>query len=127
MRLFEFAGNDNLDKFAVLLKNILGRHASKKTPAKYNWASINRLANSSGIEITADYETFKSMYDSSPLLQKIIKNFNADGVELDVPGSPEYDKVSVEKGKDDSEEAVAKMAAGAVSKQISQNQQGVQV
>jgi hypothetical protein len=119
MRIFEFAGDDNLDKFVVLLKNFIGRNASKKTPAKYNWASINRLAGSSGIELMADYETFKSIYDSSPQLQMLVKNFNANGLELNVPGAP--DSAETPDGTaqpQDSQAAVDKMAASAAPKQL---------
>jgi len=36
MRIFEFAGDDNLDKFIVVLKNFIGRYASKGQAAKLN-------------------------------------------------------------------------------------------
>jgi hypothetical protein len=123
MRIFEFAGDDSLDKFIVILKNFIGRHASKGAPAKLNWAALNRITRSSGNEIAADYETFKAMYDANPVLQSMVKNFNDRGIELNVPGAPD-DKNPP--GTQDSEEEVAKIAASAAPQQLAQNQQGVQ-
>ena len=78
MRFFEFADADQgVEKFAIILKNLIGRAASKKTPAKLNWAGLNSMAKQTGAEITADYETFKVIYDSSPEAVKAkIKDFN---------------------------------------------------
>jgi hypothetical protein len=90
MRFFEFADADaGLDKFVMTLRNFIGRAASKKAPSKLNWASLQKITNDNGFEFAADYETFKSIYDSSPIVQSLVKNFNADGVELNVPGAEE--------------------------------------
>jgi len=120
MRFFEFKGADDpVERYIVVLKNIIGRYASKKENAKLNWAALNKLTNSSGIEMTADYETFKAMYDSNPALQGLIKNFNADGIELNVPGAPEESEDQQAASADgtakpsDSQDAVDKIAASA--------------
>jgi hypothetical protein len=129
MRFFEFADTDaGLDKFVMTLRNFVGRAASKKAPSKLNWASLQKITNDNGFEFAADYETFKSIYDSSPIVQSLVKNFNADGVELNVPGAeePGDEGEPTPKGGDDSEEAVAKIAASAAPSQLSQNQAGVQ-
>ena len=129
MRFFEFADTDaGLDKFVMTLRNFIGRAASKKAPSKLNWASLQKITNDNGFEFAADYETFKSIYDSSPIVQSLVKNFNADGVELNVPGAeePGDEGEPTPKGGDDSEEAVAKIAASAAPSQLSQNQAGVQ-
>ena len=119
MRFFEFAGDDNLEKFIVVLKNFIGRAASKKTPAKLNWSGLDQISKSSGIELTADYETFKSMYDSSPALQALVKNFNDKGIELNVPGAPESEpKGDGAAEPTDSQAAVDKMAASAAPQQL---------
>jgi hypothetical protein len=119
MRFFEFAGDDNLEKFIVVLKNFIGRAASKKTPAKLNWAGLDQISKTSGIELTADYETFKSMYDSSPALQALVKNFNDKGIELNVPGAPEEQpKGDGTAEPTDSQAAVDKMAASAAPQQL---------
>ena len=119
MRFFEFAGDDNLEKFIVVLKNFIGRAASKKTPAKLNWAGLDQISKTSGIELTADYETFKSMYDSSPALQALVKNFNDKGIELNVPGAPEEEPTGDGTAEPtDSQAAVDKMAASAAPQQL---------
>lgn len=119
MRFFEFAGDDNLEKFIIVLKNFIGRAASKKTPAKLNWSGLDQISKSSGIELTADYETFKSMYDSSPVLQAMIKNFNDKGVELNVPGAKEEEPPSDgTQTATDSQAAVDKAAATAAPQQL---------
>ena len=82
MRFFEFS---NSDKFILVLKNFIGRAASKKAPAKLNWPTLNSLLHKVGEE-AMDYESFKAMYDSSPAIQALVANFSADGIELNVPG-----------------------------------------
>ena len=87
MRFFEFQSLDNpgADDLVLLLRNIAGRASSKHQPSSMNWASINTLLKKTGDEVI-DYEAFKSLYDSSPVLQKMVHNFNANGIELKVPG-----------------------------------------
>jgi len=126
MRLFEFAGDDNLDKFIVVLKNFIGRHASKGASAKLNWKALDKVSRSNGIETMADYETFKAMYDSSPQLQTLVKNFNADGIELNVPGAPDADKEPTQDGET-SAEKIDKIASAAAPKQLAQSQAGIKI
>jgi hypothetical protein len=121
MRIFEFAGDDNLDKFVAVLKNFVGRYASKKVPAKLNWEAINRVLKSSGSELTADYETFKTLYDANPVLQNLVKNFNAQGIELNIPGAPDAEEPQQAQGQT-SQDAVDKTAAGAAAGQLAQSQ-----
>lgn len=123
MRFFEFAEADaGMDKFVMILRNFIGRASSKKSPAKLNWASLQKIATDSGFEFGADYETFKSMYDSTPILQSLVKNFNADGIELNVPGVAEPGDANaqspVKKGQT-SQDAVDKIAASAAPQQLS--------
>lgn len=119
MRFFEFAGDDNLEKFIIVLKNFIGRAASKKTPAKLNWSGLDQISKTSGIELTADYETFKSMYDSSPPLQALVKNFNDKGIELNVPGAPkDPSEQEPTQGGKTSQDAVDQMAASAAPQQL---------
>lgn len=123
MRIFEFAGDDNLDKFIVVLKNFIGRYASKGQAAKLNWKALDKINNSSGIELVADYETFKAMYDTSPQLQTMVKNFNADGIELNVPGAKEEEpQGDGTQQPQDSQAAVDKIAASAAPQQLAQTQ-----
>lgn len=127
MRFFEFEQSNDAyeDKFVMVLRNFIGRSASKKVPSKLNWNALNNIMKTVGFEFPADYETFKAMYDASPTLQSMVKNFNADGIELNVPGAPD-DEQPKQDGSD-SEEAVAKMASSAADKQIAQNQATPQV
>ena len=121
MRFFEFADSSvDIDKFIMILRNFVGRAASKKTPAKLNWNGLQKIAKLSGFELAADYETFKSMYDSNPAIQGLVKNFNADGIELNVPGAPDEEpKGDGTQTPQDSQAAVDKIAASAAPKQLS--------
>lgn len=113
MRFFEFADSDaGLDKFVMILRNFIGRASSKKQPAKLNWSALEKIATDSGFEMGADYETFKSIYDSSPAIQNLVKNFNADGIELNVPGTDKDTETPVKSGET-SQDAVDKIAASA--------------
>lgn len=128
MRFFEFgntSGTDNIDRFVVILKNIIGRSASKKAPAKLNWASLDKMVKVSGSELAADYETFKSVYDSSPIVQALVKDFNADGVELKVPGAPDADEPTQD--GQTSQEKVDQTADSAAAGQLAQSQKTPQV
>lgn len=121
MRFFEFADSSvDIDKFVMILRNFVGRASSKKTPAKLNWASLQRIAKLSGFELAADYETFKSMYDSTPAIQGLVKNFNDQGIELNVPGAPDAEpQGDGTQTPQDSQAAVDKIAASAAPKQLS--------
>ena len=118
MRFFEFGGNSGIeiDRFIMVLRNYIGRAASQKAPSKLNWNGLNKVLAINGFELTADYETFKAMYDSSPAVQAMISNFNDDGIELKVPGAgSEKQKPD---GTKDSQAEVDKIAAGAAPQQL---------
>ncbi len=123
MRFFEFAGDDEGDRFIMVLRNYIGRAASKKAPANLNWNGLNRVLATSGFELTADYETFKAMYDGSPAIQAMVKNFNERGIELNVPGAPDEEpKGDGTKNPADSQAAVDQTAASAAAGQLAQSQ-----
>jgi hypothetical protein len=125
MRFFEFNdSNASVDKFLIALRNHIGRASSKKAPAKLNWNAIAAMSRANGFEFAADYETFKSMYDSNPALQNMVKNFNDQGIELNVPGAPD-DKNPP--GTKDSEDEIAKIAASAAPQQLAKSQQAPQI
>jgi hypothetical protein len=119
MRFFEFAGDDQGDRFVMVLRNYIGRAASKKAPAKLNWNGLNQVLRTNGFELTADYETFKAMYDGSPAIQAMVKNFNDDGIELKVPGAPDEKNAP---GTQDSQAAVDQAADSAAAGQLAQSQ-----
>jgi hypothetical protein len=118
MRFVEFAPNMMIDRYVVVLKNLIGRASAKKASAKLNWAGLNQILKSNDASIAADYETFKAMYDSSPAIQNLVKNFNADGIELNVPGAPDDEKPA--DGTTDAQAAVDKTAASAAPQQLAQ-------
>ena len=123
MRFFEFSGDDEGDRFVMVLRNYIGRAASKKAPAKLNWNGLNKVLATNGFELTADYETFKAMYDSIPTIQQMVKNFNADGIELNVPGAPDEEpKGDGTQTAADSQAAVDQTAASAAAGQLAQSQ-----
>ena len=123
MRFFEFAGDDEGDRFIMVLRNYIGRAASKKAPANLNWNGLNRVLSTSGFELTADYETFKALYDGSPAIQAMVKNFNERGIELNVPGAPEEEpKGDGTQTPADSQAAVDQTAASAAAGQLAQSQ-----
>ena len=121
MRFFEFAGDDTGDKLIIVLRNYIGRAASKKAPAKLNWNGLQQVLRTNGFEMAADYETFKAIYDGSPAIQALVKNFNDEGIELKVPGAPDEEpKGDGTQSPQDSQAAVDKMAASAAPQQLAQ-------
>jgi hypothetical protein len=139
MRFYEIIaedlGDDGLDKFVTVLKNFLGRSTSKRQPAFLNWEAIATIADNVNFEMLSNpdngFETFKQLYDGDPKakskLEPIIKDFNENGVELDVPGVKNPGETPEPDNSESPADAVAATAAGAVDQQISQNQQGVQI
>lgn len=124
MRFFEFENSDTgLDKFVTILRNFIGRAASKKAPARLNWASLQNIAQQSGFELGADYETFKQIYDTTPSIQNLVKDFNADGIELAVPGLPDEEPdASGAQDSQDSQAALDQAAASAAPAITAQSQ-----
>jgi hypothetical protein len=126
MRFFEFdLTESSLDKFIMILNHEVGNYARRGTPAKLNWANVAQLAQKSGFEMLGDpnrgYETFKAIYDSTPAVQKLVKNFNANGLELNVPGAPDADEA--EQDGSNSQDEINKQAASAAPQQVDQAQQ----
>lgn len=117
MRFFEFAGSD---KFILVIKNFIGRAQSKKQPAKLNWATLTNLLHQVGEE-AMDYETFKAMYDGNPSIQPLIANFDANGIELNVPGvsGGEEDGGGAAAPTQTPQDAVGQQAAQVAGSQIS--------
>ena len=121
MRFFEFQGDDTGDKLVIVLRNYIGRAASKKAPAKLNWNGLQQVLKTNGFEMAADYETFKAIYDGSPAVQAMVKNFNDQGIELNVPGAPDEEpKGNGTQSPEDSQAAVDKAAASAAPQQLAQ-------
>lgn len=117
MRFFEFA-DTGVDRFIMVLRNYIGRAASKKAPVNLNWAGLNHILGTNGFEVTADYETFKAMYDGSPAIQSLVKDFNQDGISLNVPGAPGNEEPT--QSAQSSQDAVDQAAASAAPAQLAQ-------
>ena len=123
MRFFEFAGdNDGIDKFIMILRNYVGRAASKKAPVTLNWNGLAQVTKSNGFEFAADHETFKSMFDSTPALQSLVKDFNADGISLKVPGAPDDQEQSPQQTGQTSQDQVDQTADTAAAGQLAASQ-----
>ena len=114
MRFFEFDGvGDDVDKLRVLFNNLIGRATSKKQAAKYNWAAISSLYNG-----PLTYQSFNAIYNATPGIQGLVRDYNEDGLELNVPGAPDADKPQT--NLDQSKADVNKIAAGAAATQLAQ-------
>ena len=124
MRYFEFSLNESYkDDFITILRNYRGRAASKKIPAKYNWATIEKITKS-----RIDYETFKKLYDTNPDLQAIVRDFNERGIELDVPGAESKSPAaSGAESPQASQAAVDQAAASAAPNQLAKAQATPQI
>ena len=123
MRFFEFAGDDDgVDKFIMILRNYIGRAASKKAPVTLNWNGLAQVTKANGFEFAADYETFKSMFDSTPALQSLVKDFNADGISLKVPGAPDDQEQSPQQSGQTSQDQVDQTADSAAASQLAASQ-----
>lgn len=118
MRFFEFVNDDPSDKLVVVLRNYIGRASSKGAGSQLNWNGLNKIFQTSGVELAADYETFKSIYDSNPVVQSLVKDFNKDGINLNVPGAPDDQEQSPQKSGETSQDQVDKMAASAAPQQL---------
>jgi|TARA_B100001094_G_scaffold331865_1_gene401684 hypothetical protein len=118
MRFTEFAPDMMIDRYVITLKNLIGRAAAKKVPSKMNWIALNKILKSNDASLVADYETFKSVYDQSPAIQGLVKNFDARGIDLNVPGAPDADEAPQD--GTDSQAAVDKTAAAAAPQQLAQ-------
>lgn len=127
MKIFEITGDDSLDKFIIVLKNQIGRSTKRSTPAPLSWEAIASMAKSIGFEVMSDpnsaYEVMKSLYDTDPIgkskLEKLVKNFNADGLVLKVPGAPDEEpQGDGTQTPQDSQAAVDQTAASAAPQQL---------
>jgi len=112
MRFREFVESPVKNKLITILRNLRGRAASKGAPAELSWAAVNKMFGTMAI----DYETFKAMFDEDKeSFNKLVKNFNSDGVVLDVPGVSSKDKDS---DKEDSQDTINDIAAGQAEKNL---------
>jgi hypothetical protein len=132
MRFFEIITEEKyngLDNFVTLLQNLVGRYTSKRQQAPFNWEAVAQMAKKSEFEVLGDpdtgYEIFKSLWDKNPkakkLLEPLVKNFNSQGIELNIPGAPDAEEPEQSQGQT-SQDMVDKAAAGAAAGQLAQSQ-----
>ena len=117
MRITEI-DQDNVQALAVIFKTLIGRSKSKSQPAKFNWQGINSILQKTSQE-PVDYETFNALYNSSQLIQSLTKDYNSDGIELNVPGAPDSDSKQAKTDGEKAQDNVNKTAASAAMNNIS--------
>ena len=81
MRLFELAGNELEQDLVLIFRNQIQRANAEGAPAELSYPAITNLMKASG-HGSFDYGVFKNLYDASPEIQAVVKNFNEDGVVL---------------------------------------------
>jgi len=114
MRLFEFS-NDAISDLTILLRNQLKRANSESSYLTLSWQAVSNLMTDMGHSVY-DYEDFKAAYNSSPALQSIVKNYNADGVTLKTKvEAPKPDGIK-DPDQGDSKKTVNKMAKRATKR-----------
>jgi len=112
MRLSEFSSG-GLDELIILFRNQIQRANAEGSDAIFSWQAITNILKSSGHNF--DYESFKTMYDSNPMLKSVVKNFDGDGVTLktDTSIDDNGDKVDVD---DEPTKTVQQMAKRATNR-----------
>jgi len=58
-----------------------GRADSKGQPAFLSFSALDRIMQNVGGE-SFSYEGFKQMYDATPALKELVKDFNEDGITI---------------------------------------------
>lgn len=116
MRLYEFAGDDLLDRLITVIRTVMGRYKSKDTPPTINWHSFSNLISQSGMGMAIDYETLKQLHDQYPQLQQLISDFDNKTITFATTG----DSSDTGSSDDDetSQDVVDKIAASAAPKQL---------
>lgn len=100
---------DNLDNDTVLvLRNLISQANSQNQRSYLSWEALNQLMQNIG-DVQFDYDSFKQMYDASPMLKNLVHNFDSRGVELKTRAK------EPKKAQGDKETDVSKMAKSAVS------------
>jgi hypothetical protein len=80
MRLFEVEDRFTND-LVTIIRNLVGRSDSKHAPQSLSYAAISNLLSNLGYG-QIGYDEFASVYDKSPDLQALVKNFNEEGIVL---------------------------------------------
>ena len=126
MRIFEISGDDPVDKFYTVLNNFVGRYTSKSSPASLNWPLVTSSAKKAGFLVLSNpktvFTTFSNLWDSDPQFktkfQSVIKNFNGQGIQLNIPGAKDAEPSQSTANPQDSQAAVDQIAASAAPQQL---------
>ena len=110
MRLDELDSISN--NLVLLLRNLVAQANSKQQPSFLNWAALNNLLQNVGEE-QFDYDSFKTHYDASPMIQKLVFKFNNRGIELKTYGTDPKKSQGDEK-----ETSISKMAKNAAKRRV---------
>lgn len=110
MRIDEVEAVSN--NLVLLLRNLVAQANSKQQPSFLNWAALNNLMQNVGDE-QFDYDSFKTQYDSSPMIQKLVFKFDDRGVELKTYGTDPKRSQGSEK-----ETSISKMAKNAAKRRV---------
>jgi hypothetical protein len=65
----------------LVLRSLVGKADAANTTAKYPWEKFNKFMVHMGQE-EFDNETFKPVFDADPNIQKYVKRFDGEGIEL---------------------------------------------
>jgi len=114
MRLFELAGDSVEQDLVLLLRNYIQRANAQGVPAELSYEALTNLMKSTG-HGAFDYQAFKSIFDVSPELKSVVKNFNSDGVVLNTKVVDDEDGEKVD-ADDQPTKTVQQMAKRATRK-----------
>jgi hypothetical protein len=79
MKLYEVDSTES--DIALLFRNIIAQANSKNQSSYLSWAALTNLQQNVNAP-QFSYDTFKELYDASPLIQNLIKDFDDHGIEL---------------------------------------------
>jgi hypothetical protein len=65
----------------MVLRALQNSANNQNSQASLTWDALNRVTQSYGAP-DVDFETFSSMYDSDPVLQSVIDNFDEHGIQI---------------------------------------------
>jgi len=100
------------DNLVLLMRNLVSQANSKQQPSYLSWAALNSLLQNVGDE-QFDYDSFKQVYDTNPMLKKLVYKFDGRGVELKTYGTDPKKSKGGEK-----ETSISKMAKSAAKRRL---------
>jgi hypothetical protein len=70
-----------MDPLILVLRSIQNSANDRHSAAPLTWDALNRATQAYGAP-DIDYERFAQMYDSNPVLQGIVDNFDQNGIQI---------------------------------------------